>query len=158
MKEIELSGFGYKIGLLISTILIIVFIPVVISIIVSSKEIHIGLFLCPVLLLGLIGIVVYLILSSGDVKIFGDKIFIKKMFRPEINIETSQIVYVSSINYRRTKYTTLEYKKNSKYEIDKVIIIRSRNIFETEYIDPEEILKSLRREAKKKLEESKNKK
>ena len=72
------------------------------------------------------------------------------MNKPEETISISNIHSIKVMNFKSTKYTTLHLKNNSKY-----IILNSRSIFDSNRIDPREILLEIQKDIKIRMKSDK---
>lgn len=92
----------------------------------------------------MIGVIVYLLIFLAEVKIVGDEIVFKKIFRAEKRYSFNKIGYPSSFRFKRLKFTTVKMKDNTGKE-DKYLILNNNALLSGERKDAEEILLALRK-------------
>ncbi len=103
-----------------------------------------GKIVAGIIYLIMIGVIVYLFIFLAEVKLVGDDIVFKKMFRAEKKYSFDKIGYPSSFRFKRLKFTTVKMKDNTgKY--DKYLILNNNALLSGERKDAEEILIALRK-------------
>ena len=142
-KEIKLSSNWTNIGLYTGSLLTLIMIPILIFV-VKYQEFHIGMVLAGILLLALVGFQIYLYAYVCDARVVGDKIILKKKFRPAKTYSFDKIGYPSSFQFKRTKYITVEMK-NDDNTTEKFVIVNSKSLLSFENKDAEQALISLRK-------------
>ena len=89
-KEIKLSSNWTYIGLYLSAILCLAFVPIFL-LMLTSGEFHIGMVIGTIVFLGLTGFVIYQFIYACDARIVNDKIVLKKQFRLFISLICSDL-------------------------------------------------------------------
>ncbi|UOY05811.1 hypothetical protein L0P88_17950 [Muricauda sp. SCSIO 64092] len=147
-KEIKLSSNWTNVGLYGGSLLLLFMVPILVLVIMEQKF-HMGMVVAGIAFLGLIGFLIYLFMYTCDARIIGDKIVLKKQFRPTKEYSFDKIGYPTSFRLKRTKYITVEMK-NDDNTTEKFIIMNSRSLLSFENKDAEQVLISLRNLAGKK--------
>ena len=147
-KEIKLSSNWTNVGLYGGGLLLLFMVPILVLVTMEQKF-HMGMVVAGIAFLGLIGFLVYLFRYTCDAWIIGDKIVLKKQFRPTKVYSFDKIRYPTSFQLKRTKYITVEMK-NDDNTTEKFIIMNSRSLLSFENKDAEQVLISLRNLAGKK--------
>ncbi|MBL3657931.1 hypothetical protein [Fulvivirga sediminis] len=143
--EVKLSSNWTGIGLYISAFFILIMSPIVIFSNLD-QDFHMGMLLSAAVFLASVSFLIYLFAYSCDARIVGDKIVLKKQFRPAKSYTFDQIGYPTSFQLKKTKYITVEMKDNQAME--KYIIINSRSLFSSSK-DAEQTLINLRNLARR---------
>lgn len=141
-KEIKLSSNWTNVGLYAGSFLVLLMIPVFIFLI-KEQEFHIGMVIGVIFYLALIGFLIYQFLYVSDARIVGDKIILKKKFKPSKSYSFDKIGYPESFQLKRTKYITVPMQ-NDDGTIEKYLIINSNALLSFENKDAEQTLISLR--------------
>ena len=147
-KEIKLSSNWTNVGLYGGSLLVLLMIPILIFAI-KEQEFHIGMVIGGIVLVALVGFLIYQFLYVCDARIIGDKIVLKKKFKPSKSYSFDKIGYPTSFQWKRTKYITVEMK-NDDNRIEKYLIINSKSLLSFENKDAEQTLIILRNLARKK--------
>lgn len=147
-KEIKLSSNWTNVGLYGGSILLLVMIPIFISEI-KEQELHIGIIIGGIIFIALCGFLIYQFIYVCDARIIGNKIVLKKKFRPSKSYSFDRIGYPGSFQLKKTKYITVEMK-NDDDTFEKYLIINSKSLLSFEKKDAEQILISLRSIARNK--------
>lgn len=147
-KEIKLSSNWTNVGLYGGSLLLLFMVPILVLVIMEQKF-HMGMVVAGIAFLGLIGFLIYLFMYTCDARIIGDKIVLKKQFRPTKEYSFDKIGYPTSFRLKRTKYITVEMK-NDDNTTEKFIIMNSRSLLSFENKDAEQVLISFRNLAGKK--------
>lgn len=141
-KETKISSNWTKVGLYASLILVLVMLPIIFTA-SQGQEFHVGMLIAGLIFLALVAFIVYQFMYVCDARIIGDKLILKKQFRPAKSYAFNQIGYPTSFNYKSTKYTTVDMK-NEDHTTEKYLILNSRGIFAFGNKDAEGVLKELR--------------
>ena len=141
-KEIKLSSNWTNVGLYLGSIIILFMIPVLISI-AKEQEFNIGMVLAGIIFIVLIGFLIYQFMYVCDARIIGDKIILKKKFKPSKSYSFDKIGYPESFQLKTTKYITVEMK-NDDDTLEKYLIINSKSLLSFENKDAEQALIDLR--------------
>lgn len=139
MEEIKLTSPFTKVGIVIGFLLVIAMIPVFIFV-GANQQFHFGMLIAPIMLAVLIGLVLNLVLFNSDAKIVDQKLVLKKMFRPEVRVEFSDIENITSHRFKSTKYTKVKVKTENKSE--KFLLMNKLSSLSVSNIDSEAILRS----------------
>ena len=142
-KEIKLSSNWTNLGLYGGFVLVIAMIPIV-FLSAQEQEFHMGMLLGGVVFLAMVGFLVYQLIYICDARIVGDKVVLKKQFRPAKSYSFDKIGYPSSFQLKRTKYITVEMT-NDDNSTEKYLIVNSKSLLSFENKDAEEALMSIRR-------------
>jgi hypothetical protein len=109
----------------------------------QGQPVHGGTIFAMILFLVLMGIVSYLFIYACDARIMGEKLVLKKQFRPAKSYAFDKIGFPSAFQYRTTKYITF-YMENEDGSEEKYMIINSNSLIAFENKDAEEVLIRLR--------------
>ena len=149
MLPIKLSSKWTKTSLYLGIIVPLLLLPSMFLISVFQEEFK-GLIFGFFINIALIAVGFYLFTYGCIATIYGETIVVKKMNKPEETISISNIHSIKVMNFKSTKYTTLHLKNNSKY-----IILNSRSIFDSNRIDPREILLEIQKDIKIRMKSDK---
>lgn len=141
-KEIKISSNWTGVGLYGGLLLVLLMTPIIFFA-TQGQEFHIGMIIAGLIYLGLVGFIIYQFMYVSNAKIIGDKLVLKKQFRPAKSYAFHQIGYPTTFNYKSTKYITVEMT-NDDQTIEKYLILNSRGILSFENKDAEGVLKQLR--------------
>lgn len=141
-KEIKISSNWTGVGLYGGLILILIMAPIIVEA-SQAQEFHFGMILAGLIYLGLVGLMIYQFMYVSSAIISGDKLVLKKQFRPAKSYGFHQIGYPTTFNYKSTKYITVEMT-NDDHTTEKYLILNSRGIFAFENKDAEGVLIQLR--------------
>jgi len=147
-KEIKLSSDWTNVGLYGGGLLVLIMTPVM-ALAMTAQKFHGGMLLGGALYMVLIGFMIYLFVYTCDARVIGDKIILKKQFRPSKAYSFDRIGYPTSFQLKSTKYIKVEMK-NDDNSFEKYLIINSRSLLSFENKDAEYALRSLRNLAMKK--------
>ena len=147
-KEIKLSSNWTNVGLYGGSLLVLLMTPVLIFTL-KEQEFHIGMVIGIIVFIAMVGFLIYQFLYVCDAKIIGDKIVLKKKFKPSKSYSFDRIGYPESFQLKRTKYITVEMK-NDDNTVEKYLIVNSKSLLSFENKDAEQTLISLRKLARKK--------
>ena len=129
-KEVKLSSNWTNVRLYLGSIISLMMIPILIFI-VKNQEFHMGMVLAGILFVALIGFQIYLHAYICDARVVGDKIILKKKFRPAKTYSFDKIGRISSFQLKRTKYITVEMKNDTR-TIEKYLIMNSKSLLSFE--------------------------
>lgn len=141
-KEIKLSSNWTNIGLYGGSVLVLLMIPILIFV-VKEQEFHFGMVIGGIVFVSMVGFLIYQFLYVCDAKIIGDKIVLKKKFKPSKTYSFDKIGYPESFQLKRTKYITVKMK-NDDNTVEKYLIINSKSLLSFENKDAEQTLINLR--------------
>ncbi|GAA3517425.1 hypothetical protein GCM10022393_34440 [Aquimarina addita] len=147
-KEIKLSSNWTNVGLYGGSLLVLLMTPVLIFVL-KEQKFHIGMVIGGIVYIALVGFLIYQFLYVCDAKIIGDKIVLKKKFKPSKSYSFDRIGYPESFQLKRTKYITVEMK-NDDNTVEKYLIVNSKSLLSFKNKDAEQTLISLRNLARKK--------
>lgn len=141
-KEIKLSSNWTTVGLYGGTLLFILITPVLFSL-VQDQEFHSGMVIAGILFLALIGFLIYLFIYVCDARVVGDKLILKKQFRPSKSYSFDKIGIPKSFQLKRSKYIIVDMKNDDGTD-ERFLIMNSKSIISFENKDAEETLIRLR--------------
>lgn len=145
-KEITLSSDWTSTALYVSLVLTLLMIPVLIYTALNDG-VHAGTIVGGVFFIGILGFAVYQFVYTCTARIVGDKLVLKKQFKPAQEYLFHQIGNVSSFRLKSTKYVLVEMEDHD-HVVEKYLILNSSSILSFEKKDAEEVLYQLRRQAK----------
>ena len=140
MNTLKLTSPLTKVGLVISMIFVLAMIPVLVFV-GQHQEFHVGMIIGGLMLVILAGIVLNLLIFNADAKIEGDQIHLKKMFSSQKSYYPNEIAEVKSMMVKRTKYTTVKFKRDNK--TDKFLLINKIGLVSVSNKDSEAILRAI---------------
>lgn len=145
-REITLSSNWTNIGLYGMALLCLGCIPFFIFV-WKNQELHMGMLLAPIFLMVLIGFVIYQFIYVCTAKVIGDKLVLKKKFRPAKVYNFHAIEYPISFQLKTTKYIMVEMQ-NEDGKLEKYIIVNSNALLSFENKDAEQTLIDLRQNSR----------
>src|SRR5690606_9365029 len=110
-KEISLSSNWTNVGLYGGSLLVLLMIPVLFFVL-KEQEFHIGMVIGVIVFVALVVFLIYQFLYVCNAKIIGDKIVLKKKFKPSKSYSFDRIGYPESFQLKSTKYITVEMKND----------------------------------------------
>ncbi|MCB4797967.1 hypothetical protein [Neotamlana laminarinivorans] len=146
-NEIKLSSNWTNIGLYGGSVLVLFMIPVLISVI-KEQKFNGGMVIGGIVFVALVGFLIYQFIYVCNAKIIGDKIVLKKKFKPSKSYNFDRIGYPKSFQLKRTKYITVEMR-NDDSTVEKYLIVNSKSLLSFENKDAEKTLISLINSVKK---------
>lgn len=143
--EIKLSSNWTNLGLYGGSAILVIVVPFLIAVL-GKQEFHMGwVVVCLVVFLYL-GFIIYQFIYVCDARVVGNKILMKKKFRPAKSYTFDQIADTSVFHLRRTKYVHVNMG-NADASAEKYLIVNATSIVSFEDKDAEEVLIRLREEA-----------
>lgn len=141
-EEFKISSTANFIGLFLGTILLLAMTLLLIWMTIGM-DFHFGMVFGILIYTALVFFTTYQFIFTCDARVKGDKVILKKLFRPAKSYTIDKIGYPTSFQYKRTKYTTVRMENTDNTQ-EKYLIVNSRSIFSLNKIDAEEVLTSLR--------------